>query len=53
MALFLEESLYRGAQWVVVESNDEPLWARGAGSPRSRPGPPRWPVVLSFPEPVK
>jgi phage tail sheath protein FI len=28
MALFLEESLYRGTQWVVFESNDEPLWAQ-------------------------
>ena len=27
MALFLEESLYRGLQWVVFEPNDEPLWA--------------------------
>ena len=27
MALFIEESLYRGAQWVVFEPNDEPLWA--------------------------
>jgi len=26
-ALFLEESLYRGTQWVVFEPNDEPLWA--------------------------
>jgi phage tail sheath protein FI len=26
-ALFLEESLYRGLQWVVFEPNDEPLWA--------------------------
>src|SRR4029078_11545903 len=25
-ALFLEESLYRGLQWVVFEPNDEPLW---------------------------
>jgi phage tail sheath protein FI len=25
-ALFLEESLYRGTQWVVFESNDYPLW---------------------------
>lgn len=28
LALFLEESLYRGSQWVVFEPNDEPLWAR-------------------------
>jgi phage tail sheath protein FI len=27
-ALFLEESLYRGTQWVVFEPNDEPLWAQ-------------------------
>jgi len=27
LALFLEESLYRGSQWVVFEPNDEPLWA--------------------------
>jgi phage tail sheath protein FI len=27
MALFLEESLYRGTQWVVFQPNDEPLWA--------------------------
>jgi hypothetical protein len=26
-ALFLEESLYRGTQWIVFEPNDEPLWA--------------------------
>lgn len=28
MALFLEESLYRGTQWVVFEPNDEKLWAQ-------------------------
>ncbi len=28
LALFLEESLYRGSQWVVFEPNDEPLWAQ-------------------------
>ena len=28
LALFLEESLYRGLQWVVFEPNDEPLWAQ-------------------------
>jgi uncharacterized protein len=28
MALFLEESLYRGTKWVVFEPNDEPLWAQ-------------------------
>jgi phage tail sheath protein FI len=27
VALFLEESLYRGTKWVVFEPNDEPLWA--------------------------
>lgn len=26
-ALFIEESLYRGTQFVVFEPNDEPLWA--------------------------
>ncbi len=26
LALFLEESLFRGLQWVVFEPNDEPLW---------------------------
>jgi phage tail sheath protein FI len=28
LALFLEESLYRGTQGVVFEPNDEPLWAQ-------------------------
>ena len=28
MALFIEESLYRGTQWVVFEPNDEPLWSQ-------------------------
>jgi phage tail sheath protein FI len=28
MTLFVEESLYRGTQWVVFEPNDEPLWAQ-------------------------
>ena len=28
LALFLEESLFRGSQWVVFEPNDEPLWAQ-------------------------
>lgn len=28
MALFIEESLYRGLKWVVFEPNDEPLWAQ-------------------------
>jgi uncharacterized protein len=27
-ALFIEESLYRGSQWVVFEPNDEKLWAQ-------------------------
>jgi uncharacterized protein len=27
LALYLEESLYRGTQWAVFEPNDEPLWA--------------------------
>jgi phage tail sheath protein FI len=27
LALFVEESLYRGTQWVVFEPNDEPLWS--------------------------
>jgi phage tail sheath protein FI len=27
-ALLIEESLYRGLQWVVFEPNDEPLWAQ-------------------------
>lgn len=28
LVLFIEESLYRGTQWVVFEPNDEPLWAQ-------------------------
>ncbi len=28
LALFMEESLYHGTQWVVFEPNDEPLWAQ-------------------------
>jgi phage tail sheath protein FI len=28
LALYIEESLYRGSQWVVFEPNDEPLWAQ-------------------------
>lgn len=28
MTLYIEESLYRGTQWVVFEPNDEPLWAQ-------------------------
>lgn len=28
LALFLEETLYRGTQWVVFEPNDEPLWSQ-------------------------
>jgi hypothetical protein len=27
VALYIEESLYRGTQWVVFEPNDDPLWA--------------------------
>jgi uncharacterized protein len=27
LANFIEESLFRGTQWVVFEPNDEPLWA--------------------------
>jgi Bacteriophage tail sheath protein len=28
LALFIEESLYRGLKWVVFEPNDEPLYAQ-------------------------
>jgi phage tail sheath protein FI len=28
LALFIEESLYRGTQWAVFEPNDEPLWSQ-------------------------
>lgn len=28
LTLFIEESLYRGTQWVVFEPNDEPLWSQ-------------------------
>jgi phage tail sheath protein FI len=28
MALFLEETLYRGTQWAVFEPNDESLWSQ-------------------------
>ena len=28
VALYIEESLYRGTQWAVFEPNDEPLWAQ-------------------------
>ncbi len=28
IALFIEESLYRGLKWVVFEPNDEPLWSQ-------------------------
>lgn len=28
MTLFLEETLYRGSQWVVFEPNDEALWSQ-------------------------
>jgi phage tail sheath protein FI len=28
VALFIEETLYRGTQWAVFEPNGEPLWAQ-------------------------
>jgi uncharacterized protein len=28
LALFIEESLFRGTKWVVFQPNDEPLWAK-------------------------
>ena len=28
LALFIEESLYRGTQWIVFEPNDKPLWSQ-------------------------
>jgi phage tail sheath protein FI len=28
LALFVEESLFRGTKWVVFEPNDEPLWTK-------------------------
>lgn len=28
LALYIEESLYRGTQWVIFKPNDEPLWAQ-------------------------
>lgn len=28
VASFIEESLFRGTQWIVFELNDEPLWAQ-------------------------
>ena len=28
LALYIEESLYRGTKWAVFEPNDEPLWAQ-------------------------
>lgn len=28
LALYIEESLFRGTKWVVFEPNDEPLWAQ-------------------------
>jgi hypothetical protein len=28
LALYMEESLYRGTQWVIFGPNDEPLWAQ-------------------------
>jgi phage tail sheath protein FI len=28
LALYIEESVYRGTQWAVFEPNDEPLWSQ-------------------------
>jgi phage tail sheath protein FI len=28
LALYIEESLYRGTQWVVFDPNDEELWSQ-------------------------
>jgi len=28
LALYIEESLFRGLKWVVFEGNDEPLWSQ-------------------------
>jgi phage tail sheath protein FI len=28
LALYIEESLYRGTQWAVFEPNDDPLWGQ-------------------------
>ena len=28
LALFMEESIFRGTQWAVFEPNDEPLWSQ-------------------------
>ncbi|MGK7902092.1 MAG: phage tail sheath family protein [Hormoscilla sp.] len=28
LALYMQESLYRGTQWAVFEPNDEPLWSQ-------------------------
>jgi phage tail sheath protein FI len=28
LALYIEESLYRGTKWAVFEPNDEPLWSQ-------------------------
>jgi phage tail sheath protein FI len=28
LALYIEESLFRGTKWIVFEPNDEPLWAQ-------------------------
>jgi uncharacterized protein len=28
LALYIEESLFRGSKWIVFEPNDEPLWAQ-------------------------
>ena len=32
LALFVEQSLQAGTQWVVFEPNDEPLWSRVTGT---------------------
>ncbi len=44
LALYMEESLYRGLKWVVFEPNDEPLWSQirlNVGGVHARPVPPR------------
>ena len=44
LALYIEESLYRGTKWAVFEPNDEPLWAQlrlNIGVVHARPVPPR------------
>ncbi len=35
LALFIEESVYRGTQWAMFEPNDEPTWAAVRTSVRS------------------